>query len=76
MGADPNGSAGTLTPLMYASYRDSLRIVQILLDYKADLTLITSEGLDALDYAMLYGNFSIAKFFIDHNGLKLRHSAE
>ena len=56
--------ANGLTPLMYAAYRDSLRIIQLLLEYKADLKLKTSEGLDTLDYAILYGNYSVAKFLI------------
>jgi hypothetical protein len=32
--------------------------------------------LDALDYAILYGNYSIAKFFIEHQGMKPRRTVK
>jgi ankyrin repeat protein len=37
MGANPNIFAGKLTPLMIASYRDSLNILKLLIEYKADV---------------------------------------
>lgn len=76
MGADPNSIANGLTPLMYASIRDSLRIIQLLISYQANIHTDTPEGLNMLDYAILYGNFSIAKFLIDHQSMKPRYNAD
>ena len=42
MGADPNNQVNGLTPLMYATKRDSIRIVQLLLSYQADHKIKTS----------------------------------
>lgn len=70
MGAKIDHSVNGLTPLMFAAYRDSLRIVQLLLSYQANPHIKTHDQLDCLDYSILYGNYSVAKFLIDHEGMR------
>lgn len=51
LGADPNLGYGSSTPLMVASRRGSLEIVELLLKQGANPVLRDDEGLTALDYA-------------------------
>lgn len=62
-----------ITPLMAACIRSCDDVIALLLTIpETEVSLRCSEGLSALDYAVLYGHFPIAKLLksIDSNGLK------
>ena len=59
--ADPNfKTTSEETPLMAAAKRDKLDLVEYLLDHDANADIISSTGLNALDYAILQGNYECA----------------
>jgi ankyrin repeat protein len=64
MGADPNKPANDQTPLIIASQRNNKQIVELLIEYKADARVVNSQRLSAMDFAILYGNYTIALYFV------------
>lgn len=61
---------------MIASIRGNLQIVELLIEYKADPSLETAEKLNPLDFAILYGNYSVAKYFIQNQKMEVRNTAK
>eukprot|EP00929_Paragymnodinium_shiwhaense_P118796 TRINITY_DN90700_c0_g1_i1.p1 TRINITY_DN90700_c0_g1~~TRINITY_DN90700_c0_g1_i1.p1 ORF type:complete len:328 (+),score=61.37 TRINITY_DN90700_c0_g1_i1:60-1043(+) len=53
-----------LTPLMYASQGGRLRIVQMLLDSKAEVNALEEDGLTALHFAAASNEFDIARVLV------------
>jgi ankyrin repeat domain-containing protein 50 len=63
-------STVTCRPLHYLSYRGDIRLIQLLLAYKADINSLTSNGETALMSAAAYGFLECAKVFVE-NGADL-----
>lgn len=76
MGAEPNTLSNGLTPLIIGCLRNHIPIVELLLEYKADVNVKTSEDLTALDYAILYGNYSLVRRLAQKFSLRPQHTAE
>lgn len=60
-----NGGTSDITPIMWAAKRDNAYMVSNLIDYGADITLVSKEGFTALDYAIIHGNYRPALFIYD-----------
>ena len=54
------------TPIIWASFRDNVRMAELLLTYNPDLTLEDEDSCNALDIAITRINYRAAKFFYDH----------
>ena len=64
-----------LTPLIYACYRKSGKIVKLLLDYGVDINFADINGNTALEYACLLGYYSIVRTLYE-NGARLKESKD
>jgi ankyrin repeat protein len=57
-GADINKrSSDQRTPLIWASFRDNVPMIQFLVDSGADITCVDKDGYNALDIAIIRINF-------------------
>lgn len=57
----------SLTPLMWAAKRDHSSICVVLLRFNANPNLRSREGLSAIDYAILHGNYESAYIIYEFN---------
>lgn len=71
MGADANMFSNGMTPLMIAAQRGYGNIIRLLREYNANIGIRNEDGLDVLDYAILYGNYGVALILIKEYGLKV-----
>ncbi|CAM5999671.1 unnamed protein product [Sphagnum balticum] len=76
MGADPDHVCNDQSPLMIASHRNNIQIVELLVEYKADTRASNSIRLTALDFAILHGNYSIALFFVKEHRMIVVKTAD
>ena len=61
-GADINKRSKDLrTPLMWASIRDNVSMIELLLEHSPDLLAVDAEGWNALDHAILKINYKAAR---------------
>lgn len=64
-----------LTPLIYACYKKSSKIVKLLLDYGVDINYGDVNGNTALEYACCMRNLNIAKLLYD-SGARLKEEKD
>jgi ankyrin repeat protein len=73
MGADPNLFSNNESPLMIAAQRNNIQIVELLVEYRASTRDCNANKLNALDIAILYGNYTIALYLVkDHKMMVLK----
>lgn len=70
LGANPDIMSGNRTPLMVASLVNNIQIVELLLESKANPLIYTKDRLNALDFAIMAGNYSIALLFTKSKNMK------
>lgn len=61
---------------MIACLRNHAHIVDILLEYKADVNIKNKDDLTAFDYAILYGNYSLARKLATRFSLQPQYTVE
>lgn len=66
-GSDINQKSSMGTPLMAAVVKGNIEIVNALLDKKADVNSIDSNGTSALLYATIFKNYEIVRILIKAN---------
>lgn len=64
-------SSNKRTPIIWASFRENISMMELLMEYNPDLTLEDEEGLNALDIAITRINYQSAKFLYDR-GMQLK----
>ena len=57
------------TPLMWASYRNNLDLVKLLLEKGADKDMEDDEGLNCFDIAVIRLQYEIAHFLYENHGM-------
>lgn len=76
MGADPNLPSSNHTPLMLAAQRNNIQIVELLVEYRASTRACNNEKLNALDIAILYGNYTIALYLVKEHKMMVMKDAQ
>lgn len=64
-------SSNKRTPIIWASFRENIAMMELLMEYNPDLTLEDNEELNALDIAVTRINYKSAKFLYDR-GMTLK----
>jgi ankyrin repeat protein len=71
-GADINlRSSDGRTPLMWAAFRNNVKMAEFLMDNGADVTAEDNQGWSALDIAIIKMNYEVA-LLLKRRGLKVR----
>jgi ankyrin repeat protein len=76
MGSKPDTLSNGQTPLMIACLRNHSHIIDLLIEYQADVTLMNEEEMAALDFAILYGNYAVALMFLTRFEMRIGYSVE
>ncbi|CAF0714986.1 unnamed protein product [Brachionus calyciflorus] len=72
---DPNEKdSSDFTPLMYACEHENLDLIQILIDYKANINIINSEGITCMLLAIINSCPKVVKFLLSNGfDLNIKH---